>query len=128
VRVWVPPAGGVLGADRGEQGVGEHGQGDVGVPGVVAAGLVVVQAGFAFGLLKAALDRTASTRDRDELGQGGGLGPVADVVGERTVVQAAAGQQSVSDAGFAQRADVDRGPVVDSRSFRAVARAQPLPR
>ena len=48
--------------------MGEHGEGDVAVPGVVAADLVVVEAGFVFGGLEAFLDGRAEPGGRDEGG------------------------------------------------------------
>ena len=45
-----------MGGD-GEERVGEHGQGDVPVPGPVAADLVVVQAGLVLRLAEAVLSR-----------------------------------------------------------------------
>src|SRR5208282_4591730 len=54
----------------GEERVGEHGQGDVPVPGLVLADLVVVQPGLVLGLGKAVLDSPPRARHGDELGQG----------------------------------------------------------
>ena len=51
----------------GEERVGEHGQGDVPVPGAVAADLVVVQAGLALGFGEAVLDSPARARNRGNL-------------------------------------------------------------
>jgi hypothetical protein len=50
-RTWVPLFD-LLCAGGGEVGGGEHGQGDVGVPGPVAADLVVIEPGQAFGGLR----------------------------------------------------------------------------
>jgi hypothetical protein len=70
----VVPAGRRLGPGGvrgdGEERVGEHGQGDVPVPGAVAAGLVVVQAGLALGFGEAVLDSPARARCRGEPGEG----------------------------------------------------------
>jgi|SRR5450755_744109 hypothetical protein len=60
-----------------EPGQGEHGQGDVGVPGTPGADLVVVQPGLALGLLEALLDVPAAARDRGQAGGAGAAGPVA---------------------------------------------------
>ena len=49
--------GRLAGAHHHQERVRQHRQGDVAVPGVVAADLVVVQPGLALGLLKAALNR-----------------------------------------------------------------------
>jgi hypothetical protein len=43
--VWCGVAGVLVGADDGEEGMGEHGQGDPAGPGRVAADLVLVQSG-----------------------------------------------------------------------------------
>jgi hypothetical protein len=56
---WVP----VFGLDGGQEGVGQHGQGDVPVPAGVLADLVVVQAGLALGGLEGFLDHPADTGD-----------------------------------------------------------------
>ena len=45
----------------GEEGGGEHGQGDVAVPGVVFADLVVVQSGLVFGELEGFLHGPAGS-------------------------------------------------------------------
>jgi len=66
--------------DRGQSGQGEHGQGDVGVPGPVAADLVVVQTGLVLGLLEAFLDVPARPGGPGQVEQGGAAGAVADVV------------------------------------------------
>ncbi len=44
----------------------QQGEGDVAVPGVVAADLVLVEPDFCLGDLKAVLDRPTGTRDPDE--------------------------------------------------------------
>ena len=54
--------------------MGEHGQGDVAVPGVPAADLVVIQAGLVLGGAEAFLDRPAGPGDAHQLADGGGGG------------------------------------------------------
>jgi hypothetical protein len=54
----------------GQEGVGEHRQGDVAVPGAVLADLVVVQAGLILGLGETVLDSPSGPGDGSELGQG----------------------------------------------------------
>ena len=66
----------------GEERGCEHGQGDVSVPGVVLADLVVVQAGLVLGELEGFLDAPTTSGDADELGHGHWLTAVADVVGQ----------------------------------------------
>jgi hypothetical protein len=79
-----------------KEGKREHGQGGLPVPGVVAADLIVVQAGLVLGGLEAFLDRPPGAGHGDQLGQGGaGRG----VTGE------------VRQLGLAQLAGPDRHPV-----------------
>ena len=54
----------------GEEGVREHGQGGMPVPGAVAADLVVVQACLVLGLSEAVLYSPACARDSGKLGEG----------------------------------------------------------
>jgi hypothetical protein len=63
--------------------VGEHGQGDVPVPAVVAADPVLVEADFVLGGLEAFLDGPAGAGDADELVDRGSSGAAAQVVGQR---------------------------------------------
>jgi hypothetical protein len=53
----------------GEEGVREHGQGGVAVPGVVPADLIVVQAGLVLGLSEAVLHSPARPGDSGKLGE-----------------------------------------------------------
>jgi hypothetical protein len=46
-----------LGPAGGQPGQGEHGQGDVGVPGPPAADLVLIEPGLVFGLLEVLFSR-----------------------------------------------------------------------
>jgi hypothetical protein len=72
--------------------VGEHGQGDVSVPGVVAADLVVVEPDFGLGGLEAVLDGPTAPGDADEVVVGGSGGGATQVVGDLVLVLAVAGQ------------------------------------
>ena len=91
--------------------MGEHRQGDVSVPAVVAADLVLVQADLALGALEGLLDRPAGAGDPDQLAQRGAVGAVAQVVGQvGGVADRAADQQPVA--------------VPVSSSGRSAARAQ----
>lgn len=54
------------GGGDGQEGVGEHREGDVSVPGVVPADLVLVQADLALGGLEGLLDGPAGPGDADE--------------------------------------------------------------
>ena len=69
-------------AERGEVGVGQHGQGDVAVPAGPGADLVLVEADLALGGLEAGLDRPARAGDLDEVGECGAVGGVGEVEGE----------------------------------------------
>ena len=84
-----------MGGD-GEERSREHGQCDVPVPGVVAANLVVVQAGLVLGELKCFLDTPTTPGDPDELSQRHGVAGVTDVVGQLVgFADRAADQQQV---------------------------------
>ena len=83
------------GAGDGQIGVREAGQGDVPVPGVVAADLVVVQADLALGGVEGILDRPAGPGDRDQVGQRALGRTKAQVMGQFAVGEAAADQQPV---------------------------------
>jgi hypothetical protein len=78
------------GALDGQARLGQHRQGDVPVLGLVAADLVVVESGLDLALLEAAFHRPSQPRHLDQLSQAGIGGPVAEVVGQLTVSQAAA--------------------------------------
>ena len=115
-------------SDAGEPGEGEHGQGDVGVPGPLGADLVLVQAGLVLGLLEAFLDPPARPGDRASSVQRGAAGSVADVVGDLgRVADGAAGQQPVPAPGCPGDPDRDPRPVVVARAVRAVAGRDPPP-
>ena len=70
------------GCGDGEPGVGEHGEGDVAVPGMPEADLVVVEADLVLGRLEALLDGPANADDGDQLIERGVGLRVADEVGE----------------------------------------------
>ena len=64
-------------ADRGHHGRGQHDKRHVAVPPVPGTGLVVVEAEFILGSLKAVLDRPSAALDPDQRldrGAGGTLG------------------------------------------------------
>lgn len=67
-------AGGRVGGDGGQEGQGEHGEGDVPVPRCSVPDLIVVESDLALGGLETLLDAPADTGDADEFGQcrGGG--------------------------------------------------------
>jgi len=81
-RRWVFAVVCEAGAGDGEPGQGEHGQGDVAVPGPVEADLVVVQAGLVLPGLEALLDRPAGARHLHEDGERDRAGRVAQAEGQ----------------------------------------------
>jgi hypothetical protein len=70
------------GGGDGEDGSGEHGQGDPPVPGGPAADLVLVEAGEALAGLEVLLDGPAEPRDPDEGGQRDRVRAVAVLEGQ----------------------------------------------
>lgn len=109
--------------------MGEHRQGDVGVPGSPGADLVVVQAGFVLGLLEAFFDAPACSGGPGEVGQAGPAGAVADVVGDLgRVGDGAAGQQPVPSTTGPADPDRDARPVVLTRAVGSGAGRDPSPR
>ena len=113
----------------------EDGEGGVAVPGVVAADLVVVEAGLILRGLEALLDGPAGPGDPDQLlvfgpGRGG-----AQVVGQFQLAFAVAGRRAADQQvpGPAGRFGAVFGqgggcPVVDPGSFGSVSAAAALPR
>ena len=104
------------------------------VPGVVAADLVVVEAGLVLGGLEALLDRPAGPGDADQLLVGGAGRGAAQVVGQLQLALGVAGQRAADQqvAGPAGRLGAVCGqgggrPVVDPGAFGAVAAAAALP-
>lgn len=98
-----------LGAQHGEQGVGEHRQGDVPVPAGVGADLVLVQTGFALAGLEGFLDPPPPAGNSDQLGQGGGGRAGADAIGQLPLsvlrqISSHADQPGVSGAASATQA------------------------
>ncbi len=103
------PAGAGL---RGQEGVREHRQGDVPVPGAVAAYLVVVQAGLVPGLGEAVLDRPPGSGDRDQLGEGEVPGGPAAEVRHLELALLARGQGPADQQVMAGAGGADQRPVV----------------
>lgn len=105
-----------MGGD-GEERRGEHGQGDVPVPGLVFADLVVVQAGLVFGEREGFLHAPAGSGDADQFDQGDWGEAVADVVGQfGRFADGAADQQCVDIV-----AGIDQQPVIQAMTFAALA-------
>ena len=94
--------------EDGEEDPGEHGQGDVSIPGVVEADLVVVEPDVVFPALETFLDRPPGAGDTDEFTSGFAARTVAVVEGEFAVVDRPADQVLVVGVG-----GVDDRPVVN---------------
>ncbi len=72
----------LTGSGDGEPGVGQHRQGDVGIPRPPRADLVVIQPGFVVGLLETFLDTPAGAGDPGQVQQARAAWSVADVAGD----------------------------------------------
>ena len=118
--VFAPFFGGVCG--DGEEGVGEHGEGDMSVPGVPGADLVVVESDFVLSRSETFFDGPACPGHVDEFSEAGVVGVVAVVESEFTVIDGSADQ--ILMAGII---GVDECPVVDAVSFRSDAAGAALP-
>lgn len=103
--------------------LGEHRQGDVGIPRSPGPDLVVVQPGLVLGLLEAFLASPTGSGDLGQIGQAGSAGSVPDVVGDLAgVADRAAGQQPVPAPGSPADADREPGSVIESRAVCPVSR------
>jgi len=102
-----------------QPGQGEHGQGDVGIPGPPGADLVVIQPGLTLGLLEAFLYMPAAPGDPGQVGGAGPAWPVAGVAGDLSrVADRPAGQQPVPATTPALGPGRDPGPVELPRAVR----------
>lgn len=90
VVCWRPFFGVVCG--DGEEGVGEHGEGDMSMPGVPGADLVVVESDFVFAGSETFFDGPARPGYVDELSDARVVWVVAVVESEFTVVDGSADQ------------------------------------
>ena len=95
-----------------EKGLGEHGQGDMSIPGVVEPNLVVVEPDVSFPGVETFLDWPAGTGDPDQFARGFVAGVVAMVEGEFGVVDGSSDHVLMAGLG-----GVDDRPVVDSVAF-----------
>lgn len=86
-----------LGANDDHIGMGEERQGDVAIPSVIAADLVLIQPDFAFGLLEAGFDSPAATGDLDQFFEGGTDRGIRQVVSALPVTSAMAANQVAFD-------------------------------
>jgi hypothetical protein len=118
--------------------VGEQGEGDVPVPGVVAADLVLVETDLVLGGLKAFLDGPAGSGDANQVLVGGAGWACAQVVGQLRFdagaglflgEDLAADQQPASPPGGCMVGGVERGhgPVVEPFTLGAGTGAATLP-
>jgi hypothetical protein len=106
----------------GEEGVGEHAEGDMSVPCAPGADLVVVESDFVFAGSEAFFDGPARAGHVDEFSEVGVVGVVAVVESEFTVIDGSADQVLVVGVG-----GVDERPVVDSVPFRSDSAGAALP-
>ena len=93
----------------GEEGVGEHGQGDMSVPGVPGTNLVVVESDFVLGGSEALFDGPARSGDVDKLCESGVVWVVAVVERELAAVDGPADQVLV-----VRVIGIDERPVIDT--------------
>jgi hypothetical protein len=98
----------------GEEGVGEHGEGDMSVPGVPGADLVVVESGLVFAGSEAFFDGPACPGYADEFSDSGVVGVVASVEREFFVGGGPADQVLVVGV-----IGVDECPVIDPEPLRS---------
>src|ERR1700755_356214 len=115
------------GGDDGQDGVGEHDEGDVPVPRVPAAYLGLVQAD-AFTGLEAGLHVPAGAGHPDQDPQWHRVGRPASVAGQFAVAAPAPDEEAVLPAGLAvRREDRDPGPVVVPVAFGPGSGGYPVP-
>jgi hypothetical protein len=103
--------------------VGEHGEGDMSVPGVPGADLVVVESDFILAGSEALFDRPARSGYVDELCESCVVWVVAVVERELTVVEGSADQVLVVGV-----IGVDECPVIDAEPLRSDTAGSALPR
>src|SRR3954449_2418133 len=83
-------------ADNTDHGIGQHDQGDMPVPTVPGAALVVIETKFILGGLEALLHAPAGALDTNQGVNRGAMGTPGGEVGEFAVEQAAADQQAAA--------------------------------
>src|ERR1039457_6749234 len=111
-----------LAGQYGQERMGEHGQGDMPVPGVVEADLVIAEAGLAFPCLEAFLDGTAGAGHADQLAEALAARIPAVVESKLAVIDGAA--DHVLAIGVS---GLDERPVINAETFRADPAGPPLP-
>src|SRR5664280_1033596 len=106
----------------GQEGVGEYGEGDMSVPGVPGADLVVVESNLILGGSETFFDGPARPRHVDEFSVAGVARVVAVVESELSVIDGSADQVLVVGVrGVCER------PVVDPEPFRSDTAGAALP-
>jgi hypothetical protein len=108
---------------EGEEGVGEHGEGDMLVPGVPGADLVVVKSGLVLAGSEALFDGPARSGYVHEFPESGVVWVVASVECEFFVVDGSADQVLVVGVG-----GVEECPVIDAEPLRSDTAGPALPR
>src|SRR3954447_22247744 len=117
-----------LDAHRREKGQRQHSQGDVPVPAVAGADLVIGQADLLLGDLEAFLDRPAPSGDAGESGQAGVRWTEDDVIGELVrLARMAADEQPVIPGRLLQAHQAYPRPIVEPLAFGTGARREALP-
>jgi len=122
-------------SDGGGHGEGQHDQGDVAMPAVPGAGLVVVEAEFVLGGLEAVFDGPAVAFDLDQgldaragRGPGGEEGQVA--IGDIAADQQSPGPQALPCLVVFVGVHIGQfaiGPVMQPRTLGSFACGQPFP-
>jgi hypothetical protein len=109
--------------ENSEETLGDHGKGDVPVPGVVEPNLVVVEPDVSFPSLEAFLDGPSGARDPDEFTDGFVARVVAVVESEFAIIDGSADQVLVIGV-----VGVDDRPVIDTVTLRPDSTGASLPR
>ena len=109
--------------ENGQEALGDHGECDVSVPGVVEPDLVVVEPDVALPGLETFLDRPSSAGDPDEFTDGFVARVVAVVEGQLAVIDGSADHVLVIGV-----VGVDDGPVVNPVALRPDPAGAALPR
>lgn len=114
-------------SDDGEEGQGEHGEGDVSVPGRPGADLVLVQPDLSFSGLKAGLDGPPGSRDAHQCADRGIFGGEGQVVGQLVRLGDGAADQQAPVTSRLKGGILPVGLDLQARPLGALAGAQPPP-
>ena len=118
-------------ADDGHHGEDEHDEGDMAVPAMPGAGLVVIEAELILGSLKTILDRPAMPFHRHQLCHWRALGTPGGEEGQITIGDVATDQEAscpfLSESAGLEIGQFDVGPVVQTRPLGSFAGRQASP-